>query len=210
MPVSEMTYWWDCDDELMFSVFHMWAEKYIRKTFSIARSILVRPYGWSTRSDSSSKRIGPARTSSRSPQRIRRIGWRTRLFIGGRGLRQSASTKRSRRRSSVDHPKQMELFERCYKKKENDSWSGPMVVEVAMLEDRQPQLMADDLSALAKSEVSMAMTEQQMWLATIEGKNKGRVFGLGSEAHVSSRTFTSPSPLHFQTQPWRTASTVSR
>ncbi|XP_011072885.1 uncharacterized protein LOC105157998 isoform X3 [Sesamum indicum] len=94
MPVSEMTYWWDCDDELMFSVFHMWAEKYIRKTFSIARSILVRPYGWSTRSDSSSKRIGPARTSSRSPQRIRRIGWRTRLFIGGRGLRQSASTKR--------------------------------------------------------------------------------------------------------------------
>ncbi|KAL0433668.1 UNVERIFIED_CONTAM: hypothetical protein Slati_2701100 [Sesamum latifolium] len=39
----KITYWWDCDDESMFRVFHMWAEKYIQKTFSIARSSLVRP-----------------------------------------------------------------------------------------------------------------------------------------------------------------------
>ncbi|KAL2247159.1 UNVERIFIED_CONTAM: hypothetical protein Sindi_2568200 [Sesamum indicum] len=38
------------------------------------------------------------------------------------------------------------------------------------------------------------MTEQQMWLAAVGGKNKGRVFGLGFEAHISSRTFTSSQP----------------
>ncbi|KAL0374146.1 UNVERIFIED_CONTAM: hypothetical protein Sradi_3330300 [Sesamum radiatum] len=39
----KITYWWDCDDEFMLRVFHMWAGKYIRKTFSVARSSLVRP-----------------------------------------------------------------------------------------------------------------------------------------------------------------------
>ncbi|KAL0456499.1 UNVERIFIED_CONTAM: hypothetical protein Slati_0989100 [Sesamum latifolium] len=34
--------------------------------------------------------------------------------------------------------------------------------------------------------------EQQMRLAAVGGKNKSRVFGLGSEAHFSSRTYTSP------------------
>ncbi|KAL0307488.1 UNVERIFIED_CONTAM: hypothetical protein Sangu_3026800 [Sesamum angustifolium] len=34
-----------------------------------------------------------------------------------------------------------------------------------------------------------------MWLAAIEGKNKGRVFCLGSEVHFSCRTYTSaPQP----------------
>ncbi|KAL2237461.1 uncharacterized protein LOC110012124 [Sesamum indicum] len=91
----------------------------------------------------------------------------------------------------------MELFERCYKKKEDDDWSGPMVVEETfqkMLEDHQPQPTADDLDAPVESEASVAMMEQQMWLAAVRGKNKGRVFVFGSEAHVSSRTFTSPSP----------------
>ncbi|KAL2232824.1 UNVERIFIED_CONTAM: hypothetical protein Sindi_1462400 [Sesamum indicum] len=32
-----------------------------------------------------------------------------------------------------------------------------------------------------------------MWLAAVEGKKKDQVFCLGSEAYVSSRTFTSPS-----------------
>ncbi|KAL2226741.1 UNVERIFIED_CONTAM: hypothetical protein Sindi_2032800 [Sesamum indicum] len=40
----------------------------------------------------------------------------------------------------------------------------------------------------------LAMTEQQIWLAVVRGKNKNQVFVLGFEAHVSSRTFTSPSP----------------
>ncbi|KAL0352130.1 UNVERIFIED_CONTAM: hypothetical protein Scaly_1601700 [Sesamum calycinum] len=38
-----MTYWWDCDDEPMFRVFHMLAGKYIQKTFSVTRSSLVKP-----------------------------------------------------------------------------------------------------------------------------------------------------------------------
>ncbi|KAL0401883.1 UNVERIFIED_CONTAM: hypothetical protein Slati_4218200 [Sesamum latifolium] len=62
------------------------------------------------------------------------------------------------------------------------------------MEDHQPQPTGDD--GPAESEASVAMTEQQMWLAAMEGKNKGRVFGLGSEAHCTTRTYTyrSPSP----------------
>ncbi|KAL2225838.1 UNVERIFIED_CONTAM: hypothetical protein Sindi_1942500 [Sesamum indicum] len=33
-----------------------------------------------------------------------------------------------------------------------------------------------------------------MWLAAVRDKNKGRLFSLGSEHHVSSRIFTPPSP----------------
>ncbi|KAL2251603.1 UNVERIFIED_CONTAM: hypothetical protein Sindi_2282600 [Sesamum indicum] len=36
--------------------------------------------------------------------------------------------------------------------------------------------------------------EQQLQLAAVGGKNKGRVFDLGSEAHISNRTHISPSP----------------
>ncbi|XP_020553004.1 uncharacterized protein LOC110012705 [Sesamum indicum] len=56
--------------------------------------------------------------------------------------------------------------------------------------------------------------EQQMWLAAVGSKNKGRV-GLGFEAHVSNRTFTSPSPppstppLPPPSPPRRTASVAS-
>ncbi|KAL2240157.1 UNVERIFIED_CONTAM: hypothetical protein Sindi_0656900 [Sesamum indicum] len=38
------------------------------------------------------------------------------------------------------------------------------------------------------------MIEQQMWLATVWGNNKGPVFDLSFEAYVSSCTVTSPSP----------------
>ncbi|KAL2249489.1 UNVERIFIED_CONTAM: hypothetical protein Sindi_2422600 [Sesamum indicum] len=63
-----------------------------------------------------------------------------------------------------------------------------------MLEDHQPWPTADDLGAPAESEASVAMTEQQMWLSVVGGKNKGRVFDHDFMAHVSGRTFTSPSP----------------
>ncbi|KAL0457794.1 UNVERIFIED_CONTAM: hypothetical protein Slati_0406600 [Sesamum latifolium] len=62
------------------------------------------------------------------------------------------------------------------------------------MEDHQPQPTIEDHDTSAESEASVAMTEQQLWLATIEGKNKGRVFGIGCETHISSRNYTSPSP----------------
>ncbi|KAL0451728.1 UNVERIFIED_CONTAM: hypothetical protein Slati_1150900 [Sesamum latifolium] len=113
-------------------------------------------------------------------------------------------------------PKQMELFKRCYKKKDDSSWNGPRAVEVAetfqkLMEDHQPQPTADD--GPAESEASVAMTEQQMWLAAVGEKNKNHVFGLGSEAHCTTRTYTSLSPPphpHLRTRPWRTALPASR
>ncbi|KAL0294950.1 UNVERIFIED_CONTAM: hypothetical protein Sradi_6859200 [Sesamum radiatum] len=40
----------------------------------------------------------------------------------------------------------------------------------------------------------MVMIEKLMWPAVVGGKNKGRVFSLGSEAHFSDRIYRSPSP----------------
>ncbi|KAL0374484.1 UNVERIFIED_CONTAM: hypothetical protein Sradi_3364100 [Sesamum radiatum] len=39
----KITYWWDCDNKSMFRVFHIFAGKYIQKTFSVVRSSLVKP-----------------------------------------------------------------------------------------------------------------------------------------------------------------------
>ncbi|KAL2236627.1 UNVERIFIED_CONTAM: hypothetical protein Sindi_0854400 [Sesamum indicum] len=38
------------------------------------------------------------------------------------------------------------------------------------------------------------MTEHQLWVAVVGGKNKGHAFGLSSEAHISKQTYTSLSP----------------
>ncbi|KAL0440190.1 UNVERIFIED_CONTAM: hypothetical protein Slati_2502000 [Sesamum latifolium] len=62
------------------------------------------------------------------------------------------------------------------------------------MEDHRPQPTADDGHTPAESEASVALIEQQMWQAAVGGKNKGRVFDLGSEAHFSSRTYTSLPP----------------
>ncbi|KAL0370682.1 UNVERIFIED_CONTAM: hypothetical protein Sangu_0386300 [Sesamum angustifolium] len=62
------------------------------------------------------------------------------------------------------------------------------------MEDHQPQSTADEVHTPTEFEASVAMTEQLMWLAAVRGKNKDLVFGLGSEAYFSSRTYTAPSP----------------
>ncbi|KAL2247049.1 UNVERIFIED_CONTAM: hypothetical protein Sindi_2557200 [Sesamum indicum] len=43
-------------------------------------------------------------------------------------------------------------------------------------------------------EALVTMPEQQLWLTAVGGKNKGRVCGLSFETHISSQTYTSPSP----------------
>ncbi|KAK4400602.1 hypothetical protein Sango_1166300 [Sesamum angolense] len=94
-------------------------------------------------------------------------------------------------------PKQMELFAKCYKKKTYGGWSGMGTAEVAtfqkLVEDHQPQPVVEDHDTSIESEAS-AMAKQQLWLAAVGGKKKGLVFGLGFEAHFSSRTYMSPPP----------------
>ncbi|KAK4406461.1 hypothetical protein Sango_0652600 [Sesamum angolense] len=91
-------------------------------------------------------------------------------------------------------PTQMEVFERCYKTKEDGGWSSPRATEEKfqkLLEEHQPQPTVDEGRTVAESKASVSMTEQQMWLAAARGKVKGRVFGLNSETYFSSRTYTS-------------------
>ncbi|KAL0439577.1 UNVERIFIED_CONTAM: hypothetical protein Slati_2440700 [Sesamum latifolium] len=191
----KMTYWWDCDDESMFWAFHMFIGKYTRKTFSVARSSLVKP-----------------------PWLANEIRLQLQVYWVSEGFQQESSKNKANRAanptasstmyrrdpplSEAEYglpPKQMEVFERCYKKKEDGGWRRPRVVEVAdtfqkLVEDHQLQLTADDGHTPAKSEASVAMIEQQMWVAAIGGKNKGRVFGLDFESHFSNRTYTPPPP----------------
>ncbi|KAL0413623.1 UNVERIFIED_CONTAM: hypothetical protein Sradi_1564000 [Sesamum radiatum] len=68
--------------------------------------------------------------------------------------------------------KQMVLFEHCYKKKEDDGWSRPRASKLAemlqkLMEDHQPQSMVDESHTPAESVTSVAMIEQQMYLAAI-------------------------------------------
>ncbi|KAL0386565.1 UNVERIFIED_CONTAM: hypothetical protein Slati_4594200 [Sesamum latifolium] len=147
----------------------MFAGKYIRKTFSLARSSLVMPLWlaneiclqlqayWASegfQQESSKNKANRAANPTASST----------MYRG-----ESSSVGMHKRKLEVElgrPPKQMEVFKRCYKKKEDGGWSGPRAAVVA---------------------ASVVMTEQQIWLAAIGGKNKGHVFGLGSEAHFSSR-----------------------
>ncbi|KAL0458727.1 UNVERIFIED_CONTAM: hypothetical protein Slati_0499900 [Sesamum latifolium] len=94
-------------------------------------------------------------------------------------------------------PKQMEVFQRCYKKKE-DGWSWPRAAEVAetfqkLMEDHQPQPRL--MMAIPPRIGGIGGNDRAADVAGCSrGKNKGRVFGFDSEAHFSSRTYTSPSP----------------
>ncbi|XP_011090601.1 uncharacterized protein LOC105171248 isoform X2 [Sesamum indicum] len=106
--------------------------------------------------------------------------------------------KISYRSSTIGHllpPINHRRSERCYKQREDNSWSGPRAAKVVkMLEDRQPQPTIVDLDAPAESEAWVAMMEQQMRQATVGSKKNGRVFDLDFETHASSRTFTPPPP----------------
>ncbi|KAL0457768.1 UNVERIFIED_CONTAM: hypothetical protein Slati_0404000 [Sesamum latifolium] len=48
------------------------------------------------------------------------------------------------------------------------------------MEDHQPQPTIEDHNTPAESKALVVMTKQQLWLAAVRGKNKGRVSGLGS------------------------------
>ncbi|KAL0411834.1 UNVERIFIED_CONTAM: protein DOWNY MILDEW RESISTANCE 6 [Sesamum latifolium] len=65
-----------------------------------------------------------------------------------------------------------------------------------LLENDQPQPTTDGQDTPLESEDSVAMTEQQLWLAAVRGKNKGRVFDLSFEAYASRWTCTSHCHRH--------------
>ncbi|KAL0448009.1 UNVERIFIED_CONTAM: hypothetical protein Slati_1928800 [Sesamum latifolium] len=127
--------------------------------------------------------------------------------------RSSSVGMHKRKMSSVSRPNKWNCFPDATRRK-------PTMARTARGQRRWLNILEADGGLLAsahgrgpryptESEALVAMIEQQLWLAAVGGKNKGRVFSLGSKAHVSSRTYTSPSPHrhhHSQTRPWRTTS----
>ncbi|XP_011100980.1 uncharacterized protein LOC105179083 [Sesamum indicum] len=82
--------------------------------------------------------------------------------------------------------KQMEVFENCYKKKD-EHWSGPRVEEVSelfltMMEESRNQQNSDQ-DPLLSSQGFVAPNEQHVWLSATGDRKRVRVFGLGSKAH---------------------------
>ncbi|KAL0446161.1 UNVERIFIED_CONTAM: hypothetical protein Slati_1744000 [Sesamum latifolium] len=125
--------------------------KYIRKSFSCARSSLVRPLWlanevwlqlqafWASedfRQESSKNKANRTANPTASST----------VYRGG----SSFVGMHKRKLAELGRPpKQMELFEQCYKKKDDGGWSSPKAAEVAetfqkLMEDHQPQPTADD------------------------------------------------------------------
>ncbi|KAL0314883.1 UNVERIFIED_CONTAM: hypothetical protein Sangu_2332700 [Sesamum angustifolium] len=99
----------------------------------------------------------------------------------------------------LGHPvNQMEVFEKVYKKKEDEQWSGD-VLEV--IEECQRQQNNNEEPA-PLSQASVALNEHQLWMSVVGGQKRGRVFSPSSEAHhmiagpshPNSSTAPMPSP----------------
>ncbi|KAL0427181.1 UNVERIFIED_CONTAM: hypothetical protein Slati_2892900 [Sesamum latifolium] len=195
--LRQITYWWDCDDKSMFRVFHMFSGKYIRKTFAFARSSLVKPL-WLANEiwlQLQAYWASEGFQQESSKNKANRAVNPTASSIVYRGGSSSVCMHKRKLEAELGRPpKQMEVFERCYKKKEDGGCSGTRAAEVAvmfqkLMEDHRPQPTAVDGHTPAESEASVADVA-----GCSRGKNKGHVFGLGSEAHFSSWTYTSSSP----------------
>ncbi|KAL0406612.1 UNVERIFIED_CONTAM: hypothetical protein Slati_3975100 [Sesamum latifolium] len=199
----KFTYWWDCDDKSMFRVFHMWAGKYIWKTLSYVRSSLVRPLWlanevWLQLQAFWASEDFQHESSKNKANRVANPTASSAVYHGGSS---SIGMHKRKLEAELDRPpKQMELFERCYKKKDDGGWSGPRAAEVAevfqkMMEDHQSQLTGDD--GPTESEASVAMTEQQMWLAAVGERTKAVYSALILRPTVPP----GPTPTHHRRHP---------
>ncbi|KAL0355504.1 UNVERIFIED_CONTAM: hypothetical protein Sradi_3997300 [Sesamum radiatum] len=130
----KITYWWDYDDEFMFWVFHMFAGKYIRKTFACARSSLVKPLWlaneiWLQLQAYWASKGFQQESSKNKVNRAANLTASSTVYRGGSS---SVGMHKRKMEAELDRPpKQMEVFKCCYKKKEDDGWSGPRATEVA-------------------------------------------------------------------------------
>ncbi|KAL0463210.1 UNVERIFIED_CONTAM: hypothetical protein Slati_0208600 [Sesamum latifolium] len=82
-------------------------------------------------------------------------------------------------------PNRMEVFADCYKKKANVTWSGKLAEEVVktyqkLLEQRVSQPASGEVGS-SDGTVSVVQ-EDQLWVEAIDGRKRGRVFGMGSDA----------------------------
>ncbi|KAL0421063.1 UNVERIFIED_CONTAM: hypothetical protein Slati_3129200 [Sesamum latifolium] len=144
----KIIYCWDCDNESMFRVFHMFVRKYIRKTFSCAWSTLVKPL-WLANDIWLQLQVywaseGFQQESSKN--KANRAANPTASFTVYRGGSPSVGMYKRKLEAELGRPpKQMEVFERCYKKKEDGNWSRPRGAEETfqkLMEDHRPQPMA--------------------------------------------------------------------
>ncbi|KAL0395509.1 UNVERIFIED_CONTAM: hypothetical protein Slati_4517100 [Sesamum latifolium] len=131
----KITYWWDCNNESMFRVFHIFASKYIRKTFAVARSTLVKPL-WLANEIWLQLQAYWASEGFQQESSKNKANWAANPTASStvyRGGSSSVNMHKWKLEAELVRPsKQMEVFERCYKKKEDGSWSWPRATEVAL------------------------------------------------------------------------------
>ncbi|KAL0379197.1 UNVERIFIED_CONTAM: hypothetical protein Sradi_3225200 [Sesamum radiatum] len=188
----KLRYYWDCTDDEMFKVFKMFAGKYMRRNFSAARKSLTRPLWLANEIWRQLQEYwaSPKFQKEAAKNKTNQAANSTSATTVYRGGSSSVGMHKRKLESQLGRPpKQMELFSKCYKKKANGNWSGPRAEHVAeifqkLMEDQQLQAPVDghDPTSLASS---VAQREQQLWITAVGGPNKGRVFGLGSEVHMS-------------------------
>ncbi|KAL0379206.1 UNVERIFIED_CONTAM: hypothetical protein Sradi_3226100 [Sesamum radiatum] len=86
-------------------------------------------------------------------------------------------------------PLLIEQLEKCWKTKQGN-WAGPRAEEAV---EKFQKLNDDHIIAsenLPQSSSSASVNDQQLWLEAIGGPKKGRIWGMGSEARLSTYTST--------------------
>ncbi|KAL0322217.1 UNVERIFIED_CONTAM: hypothetical protein Scaly_2518100 [Sesamum calycinum] len=170
----------DCDDKSMFKVVKSQAKKFLSKQFADACSQLSakNKINWTT---------NPKATAT----------------VYRRGSSSVGAYKRKKETQHKCPVNQMEVFEKIYKKKDDDQWSGDVLEAVG---ERERQQNNNEESSLL-SQGSVALNEQQLLMSTAGGQKRGRVFGLGSKAHHTlarpSHPDSSTAPTPLPPQPHR-------
>ncbi|KAK4389938.1 hypothetical protein Sango_2330800 [Sesamum angolense] len=205
----KISYLWDCNDESMFKVVRLQVGKFLLKRFADTCSQLARPLWlaediWRQLLEFWASPKFQAQLFKNKVNKAANPEATTIVYHGG-----SSSVREHKRKleTQLERPvNQMEVFEKVYKKKDDDQWSGQRAEEVveiflSLLGEHQRQENSSEEPA-PSSQASVAPNEQQLWMSTASGRKMGRVFGLSSKAHHTidgpslpiSSTALTPSP----------------
>ncbi|KAL2254973.1 UNVERIFIED_CONTAM: hypothetical protein Sindi_0292000 [Sesamum indicum] len=158
-------------DESVFKLVKLQAGKFLQKRFADARNQLAPPL-WLAEEICCQLLEFLSSPEVQTPSVETKVNRATNpeaiatVYLGGRHPLGSTSTRW--RHNSDTQVIQIEVFEKVYKKKEDDQWSGPRAMEVARQHNNneEPPLSSQGFVAL-------------------NNRKRGRVFGLNFEAHHS-------------------------
>ncbi|KAL0367886.1 UNVERIFIED_CONTAM: hypothetical protein Scaly_1007500 [Sesamum calycinum] len=185
-------YRWDCSDKEVRRSFEKCAGKWLSKKFNEARttnkqSIWIANDVWASLLEYWGTNEFKKKSTQNKANRLANPTIANTIYRGG----SSSMGEHKRKLAQLGRPpQQMKVFASCYKKKDDDSWSGSRAEEVAetyqkMLEECPSQLTPSEEGGSSAASVT-PLEEEQFWTEAAGGRKRSRVFGMGSEALTSN------------------------